>query len=111
MKKKEHLFTLTSKDFRVDTFCSGGPGGQNQNKRKTGVRITHSASGAVGESREHRSQDQNKKAAFNRLAESKTFKAWLRMEAAARIKGFVDMERMVDDMMQEKNLKVEYYEP
>jgi protein subunit release factor A len=63
--------------MRVDTFRSGGKGGQNQNKRDTGVRLVHEPSGAVGESREERSQLQNKKNAFNKLIKSKRFENWL----------------------------------
>lgn len=59
----------TKKDFRIDTFNTGGPGGQNQNKREMGVRIVHLPSGLSAESRESRSQLQNKKLAFRRLAE------------------------------------------
>jgi hypothetical protein len=33
------------------------------------------------------------------------------LQAAAMAKGFVDVERMVDEMMQEKYLKVETYIP
>ena len=106
--KKELLFTLTKKDFDVSFFRASGPGGQKVNKTSSACRIVHRASGAVGESREERSQAQNKKIAFNRMAQSKTFKSWLRLEAAARIKGFADIDKMVDDMMDEKNLKVEY---
>ena len=51
---KELLFSITKDDFRVDTFRSGGKGGQNQNKVESGVRIVHVASGAIGESREQR---------------------------------------------------------
>ncbi len=57
--QKQHnedpLLTLTKKDFRVDTFRSGGKGGQNQNKRDTGVRITHIKSGISAEGRSERS--------------------------------------------------------
>jgi hypothetical protein len=67
-------------DCRVDTFRSGGKGGQNQNKRETGVRVVHEPSGAVGESREERSQLQNKKAAFRRMVESDKFQLWLRLQ-------------------------------
>jgi protein subunit release factor B len=66
----------------MDTFRSGGPGGQNQNVRDTGVRFTHHASGAVGESREHRYQWQNKKTAWKRMAEHPKFKIWVTTIAA-----------------------------
>lgn len=66
-RKKELIKTWTKDDFRVDTFRAGGKGGQNQNKRDSGVRITHIESGLSAESREHRDQLTNKKAAFNKL--------------------------------------------
>lgn len=62
------IFSATRKDFRVDTFRSGGPGGQNQNKVESGVRIVHLPTGLKGESREDRSQHANKQRAFRRLA-------------------------------------------
>ena len=80
MKKKKLAFSITAKDLRVDTFRSGGKGGQHQNKTNSGVRITHDASGAVGESREHREQLQNKKAAFTRMTETKEFKSWIALQ-------------------------------
>ena len=44
MKTTKHkLFSVTLDDCRVDTFCSGGKGGQHQNATKSGVRITHLA--------------------------------------------------------------------
>jgi protein subunit release factor B len=43
---RERILSVTLADCRVDTFRAGGKGGQNQNKRETGVRITHRASGA-----------------------------------------------------------------
>jgi len=107
MDKKELLFSLTKKDFRVQTFHSGGPGGQNQNKRDTGVRIIHDASGAVGECREHRSQKQNKKTAFKRLAESVKFKVWSARVIDEILSGKTIEER-VDEMMKPENIKVEY---
>lgn len=56
-------------DFEVDTFRSGGPGGQNQNKVNSGVRIKDKITGLAVESREERSQLQNKKIAWHRLIE------------------------------------------
>ena len=60
--------SFSKKDFRVDTFRSGGKGGQHQNTTDSGVRITHIESGLSAESRSSRSQKQNRDIAFNRLA-------------------------------------------
>lgn len=76
-EERELLFSVTLKDCEVQTFRAGGNGGQNQNKRDTGVRIIHHASGARGEARDERSQLQNKRLAFRRMAESKLFQAWV----------------------------------
>lgn len=65
---RELIFSATKKDFRVDTFASGGPGGQHQNKTQSGVRITHIPTGLSAECRETRSQGENKKRAFRKLA-------------------------------------------
>ncbi len=74
MNEKRLVLSVTLGDCEVQTFRSGGPGGQNQNKRDTGVRIIHTESGARGESREQRSQLQNKRTAFVRMTETQTFK-------------------------------------
>jgi protein subunit release factor A len=74
MAKGERVLSVTLKDCRVDTFRCSGHGGQNVNKRDTGVRIVHEPSGAVGESREERSQLQNKRTAFKRMAAHPRFK-------------------------------------
>jgi peptide chain release factor 2 len=46
-------------DLRRDTFRSGGPGGQHQNKTESGVRYTHLPTGVAAESRSERSQVKN----------------------------------------------------
>ena len=56
-------------DFKLTYFCTGGPGGQAQNKRKTGVRITDKITGLSSESRDATGQDDNKKRAFNKLVD------------------------------------------
>lgn len=98
--------TVRLKDCRVDTFRSGGKGGQNQNKRDTGVRIVHEPSGAVGESREERSQLQNKKAAFRRMVDDPKFMAWVRMQGGRQAK----IEAEVDRLMQDRYIRTEVKE-
>jgi len=110
-KLKVLLFSVTKDDCVFQTFRSGGKGGQNQNKVESGVRVIHPPSGAIGESREHRGQLQNKRAAFKRMAGTKEFKTWHRIQAAARMQGIIDVDRVVDKMMSVENLKVEFYTP
>ncbi len=54
-------------ECRVDTFRSGGKGGQHQNKVESGVRLTHRPTGLVVASRKHRSQHRNREDALQRL--------------------------------------------
>jgi protein subunit release factor A len=100
---REKVFSVTLADCEVQTFRAGGKGGQNQNKRETGVRIIHHPSGARGESREERSQLQNKKTAFRRMAKTIQFKLWLN-------KILLDWEtdeQYLERQMRPENIKVE----
>jgi protein subunit release factor B len=90
----------------VDTFRAGGKGGQHQNKTETGVRVVHAPSGAIGEARDTRSQLENKRSAFRRMAESKAFRLWARMEAA-RLSGQKSVDELVDEAMEPRNLRIE----
>src|SRR5436309_3633614 len=54
-------------DLRRDTFRSGGPGGQHQNKTESGVRYTHIPTGISAESRSERSQHKNDQMALSLL--------------------------------------------
>lgn len=55
------------KSLEVTRLKGSGPGGQNRNKRETGVRVKHVPTGVVATATERRSQEQNLKAAFERL--------------------------------------------
>ncbi len=105
--EKQLLFSVTKKDLRIDKFRAGGKGGQHQNKTETGVRITHLESGAVGESREFRSQPQNQQAAFRRMAESEKFEKWRKFKAS-QLLGIEDrIQKDVERAMQPKNIRTE----
>lgn len=107
MPKREHLFSVTLADCEVQSFASGGPGGQNQNTCNTGIRITHRPSGAVGVARDERSQLLNKRAAFRRMTEHALFKLWVNRQVWHHGES---PEKQVEQQMQDKNLRVEVRE-
>jgi peptide chain release factor 2 len=58
---------IRPEDLKRDTFRSGGPGGQHQNKTESGVRYTHLPTGIAAESRTERSQHKNDQMALSLL--------------------------------------------
>lgn len=65
---KEVLFSVTANDCDWEYMRGTGPGGQKRNKTESKVRCVHRDSGAVGESDETRSQHDNKRKAFVKMA-------------------------------------------
>lgn len=91
---RELLFSVTIHDCEVHEFSVSGAGGQRRDKKKTGIEIRHAPSGAAGRGTEQRSQRQNKKMAFRRMAESDEFRLWVRMQAGEDAREVARVESM-----------------
>ncbi len=65
--EKVGTINIPSADLKIELSKSGGPGGQNVNKRETAVRIVHIPTGIAVSASTERSQEQNKEHAMQFL--------------------------------------------
>ena len=72
-KLEERDIALRPEDLKIEFSRSGGPGGQNVNKRETAVRIVHLPTNLSVHVTTERSQEQNRELAMN-ILRAKIFK-------------------------------------
>jgi protein subunit release factor B len=98
-KKKELLFSVTAKDCEWSYTKGTGAGGQKRNKTSSAVHCHHRPSGAHGYSEASRSQHDNKRDAFVKMAESKEFQKWNKLEAMRKMGVLDEIDRAVNQEM------------
>lgn len=105
---KKLLFSVTKKDLDITWFSGTGAGGQHRNKHQNCCRIKHPDSGVIVTGQEEKSRDKNLRRAFKRLTEHPKFNTWLKIKASEYSRDYEDIDKEVNEAMNERNLKIEY---
>lgn len=94
-KLEEKDFIIPLADLKIEFARSGGPGGQNVNKRETAVRIVHLPTGIAVHASTERSQEQNREQAMA-ILRAKIFKK------------ATEEKKSIEESMKLKNTEIEW---
>ena len=94
-KLEERDIVLQNDDLKIEFTRSGGPGGQNVNKRETAVRVVHMPTGLSAHASGERSQEQNREQALA-ILRAKIFKK------------AEEEKKSVEESMKMKNTEIEW---
>lgn len=106
MTEKKLLFSVTASDCEWSYTKGTGAGGQKRNKTSSAVHCTHRPSGAHGYSEASRSQLDNKRDAFRKMAETLEFKTWHQLETNRRTGAEAEIERKVEQELRKVRVEV-----
>lgn len=93
LKVNDNAIVIPPEDLKIEFSKSGGPGGQNVNKRETAVRIVHIPTNLSVHVATERSQEQNREKALEML-KGKLFKK--RQEDEARTKAGLSISKTTE---------------
>lgn len=105
-EERQRVTILRKKDLEFSYYCGPGHGGQAKNKVASGVMIRHAESGAIAKAHDSRSQEQNKKHAFERLVATPQMKFWIARKLH-EIKNQETIEQTIEKECAPENLKLE----
>lgn len=104
--EKKLLFSVTAKDCEWSYTRGSGNGGQKKNKTSSAVHCMHRPSGAHGYSEASRSQADNKRDAFVKMAQSEAFQKWNKLEAMKRCGILDEIDRKVAEEMTKVKIEI-----
>lgn len=104
--EKKLLFSVTAKDCEWSYTRGSGNGGQKKNKTSSAVHCMHRPSGAHGYSEASRSQADNKRDAFVKMAQSDAFQKWNKLEAMKRCGILDEIDRKVAEEMTKVKIEI-----